>query len=245
MHDDSRAPTSVSRRATWMVGAVHLYTAAGAVLALLALRAFLAGAPREGFLWLYAAIVIDASDGWLARRFRVDQRISAIDGALLDNIVDYLTFVFVPAWIVSLEAVVPVGWGMPLAVAMLLSSAYGFSHRQAKSADHFFRGFPSYWNIVMFYLYTLGAPPVVNGLIVGALCALVFVPIGFVHPSRTPTLTPWPLAARELSAAVLFVSAWSSDGMTARWLAAWSLLFPLYYVGLSLVLHARRDPAVR
>ena len=130
-------------------------------------------------------MAIDSTDGWLARRVRVADRAPSLDGTLLDNLVDYVTFVFVPAWVVSLDAVVPVGWGMPLAAAMLLVSAYGFSHREAKGTDQFccFRGFPSYWNIVVFYLYALGLAPAVNGLIVAALCALVLAPIGFVYPS--------------------------------------------------------------
>ena len=244
MPNGLRVAIPSSGSALWAAWIVHLYTAIGAVLALFAVRAFAVGDPREGFLWLYATVVIDASDGWFARRLAVDRRVPALDGRLLDNIIDYLTFVFVPAWVVSFEAVVPTGWGIPLAAAMLLSSAYGFSHREAKSADYFFRGFPSYWNIVMFYLYTLGAPTVVNGLIVAVLCTCVFVPVGFLHPARTPTLRGWTLAASVVWAALLLVLAWSFDG-TPSSLAAWSLLFPLYYVGLSFVLYARRDPAVQ
>ena len=241
MEGPPEAPASaeVSRAGMWAAWALHFYTASGAVLALLALRAFAAGDSREGFLWLYATVVIDSTDGWLARRVRVAERTPRFDGTLLDNLVDYLTFVFVPAWVVSLEAVVPAGWGMPLAAAMLLSSAYGFSHREAKSSDHFFRGFPSYWNIVAFYLYTLGLTPIVNGLVVAALCVLVFVPIGFVYPSRTPTLRRVTLAAGILWALLMLAAAWTFEG-TPSSLARWSLAFPVYYVGLSAVLNARR-----
>ena len=234
---ETRSPAAVG--AAWVL---HLYTASGAVVALLAARAFVEGDPREGFLWLWVAVAIDSTDGWLARRVHVNARVPSLDGTVLDNLVDYVTFVFVPAWVVSLEAVVPVGWGMPLAAAMLLASAYGFSHREAKSTGQFccFRGFPSYWNIVAFYLYALGLPPAVNGLLVAALCALVLAPIGFVYPSRTPTLRHLTLAAGGLWAVVMLAAAWTFEGAPNR-LAVWSLLFPAYYIGLSLVLQARRE----
>ena len=242
----NRPPEEGSPAAVGAAWTLHLYTASGAVVALLAARAFVEGDPREGFLWLWVAVAIDSTDGWLARRVRVADRAPSLDGTLLDNLVDYVTFVFVPAWVVSLDAVVPVGWGMPLAAAMLLVSAYGFSHREAKGTDQFccFRGFPSYWNIVVFYLYALGLAPAVNGLIVAALCALVLAPIGFVYPSRTPTLRRLTLAAGGLWAVVMLVAAWTFEGAPNR-LAVWSLPFPVYYMGLSLVLQAKRGPARR
>ena len=95
MPNGLRVAITSSGSALWAAWIVHLYTAIGAVVALFAVRAFAAGDPREGFLWLYATVVIDASDGWFARRLVVVRRVPAIDGTLLDNIVDYLTFVFV------------------------------------------------------------------------------------------------------------------------------------------------------
>ncbi len=238
----NRPPEGESSAAVGAAWALHLYTASGAVVALLAARAFVEGDPRAGFLWLWVAVAIDSTDGWLARRVRVVDRTPSLDGTLLDNLVDYVTFVFVPAWVVSLEAVVPVGWGMPLAATMLLASAYGFSHREAKSAGQFscFRGFPSYWNIVVFYLYAVGLPPTVNGLIVAALGALVLAPIGFVYPSRTPTLRRLTLVAGGLWAVVMLAAAWTFEGAPNQ-LAVWSLLFPAYYVGLSVFLNTRQE----
>ena len=229
---DSRATAA----AAW---AVHLYTAATGVIALLALRAFIDGDPRTGFLWLWLAVAIDSTDGALARWVRVKERTPRFDGTLLDNLVDYLTFVFVPAWVVSLEAVVPAEWGMPLAVGMLLASAYGFSHKDAKTDDHFFSGFPSYWNIVAFYLYTLGMPATVNGVMVGGLVVLVLVPVGFVYPSRTPTLRGLTLFGGTIWAVAMLVAAWTFDGGVSQ-VARWSMAYPIYYVGLSVVLNARR-----
>tara|TARA_Y100000031_G_scaffold155108_1_gene204780 strand:- start:1008 stop:1742 length:735 start_codon:yes stop_codon:yes gene_type:complete len=235
---------SNSRAAVAAAWAVHLYTAATAVVALLALQAFIDGDPRKGFLWLWAAVAIDSTDGALARWVRVKERTPRFDGTLLDNLADYLTFVFVPAWVVSLDAVVPSGWGLPLGVGMLLASAYGFSHKDAKTSDHFFRGFPSYWNIVAFYLYTLGMMPTVNGVIVGGLVVLVFAPVGFVYPSRTSTLRGVTLVGGTIWAVAMLVAAWEFDGGPSA-VARWSMIFPAYYVGVSVVLDRKRRKAIQ
>ena len=127
---------------------VHLYTASSAVLALLATRAIFEYRFRDAFFWLGVAIMIDSSDGVFARAARVSQRLPWFNGAKLDDIVDYLTYVFVPAVFVWRALLVPDAWTIPVASAMLLSSAYGFNRDDAKTSDHFFTGFPSYWNVV-------------------------------------------------------------------------------------------------
>jgi phosphatidylcholine synthase len=218
---------------------VHVLTASGALLAWLALEAAVRSDYRAAFAWLGVATVIDAVDGWLARLVQVKDRVPAIDGARLDDIVDYLTFVFVPAWIVSQASLVPAAWILTVVAAMLLSSAYGFSQIRAKTSDFFFTGFPSYWNIVVLYLFALGWPPPVNGAVLLALAVLVFVPIGYIYPSRTPVL-------RTLTIVLSVVWGIACVGIIAylpeppRLLVWASLLFLLYYVVLSVVLHLRR-----
>ena len=123
---------------------VHALTPSGAFLAYLALVAIIAGDLRAAFLWLTATTVIDAVDGMLARLARVKEHASLLDGARLDDIVDYLTFVFVPAFAIQHVGLLPAGAIEWLVVAaILLSSAFGFSRQDAKTADHFFTGFPS------------------------------------------------------------------------------------------------------
>ena len=122
---------------------VHLYTASGIVLAFLAARAIIDFDYRTAFVWLWIQVVVDATDGYLARLVRVRERIPWFDGAKLDDIADYLTYVFVPALFVWRGALVPNAWALPVAAAMLLSSAYGFNRNDAKTPDHFFTGFPS------------------------------------------------------------------------------------------------------
>jgi phosphatidylcholine synthase len=188
---------------------------------------------------LAAQVFVDSTDGWLARLTRVNEYAAAINGSRLDDIVDYLTYVFVPAWMVVRFALVPAGAEWVVAGAMLLSSALGFSREDAKTSDHYFTGFPSYWNVVVMYFVLLGTAPGANAVVLVGLAALVFVPVRYVYPSRTVTLRPLTLALGSLWAAALLVALLVAPP-TSRRLAWVSLVFPLYYVVLSLVLDGRR-----
>ena len=217
----------------------HLYTATGAVFAFLAARAVIDFDYRTAFFWLGVQIVVDATDGWFARAARVSERLPWFNGAKLDDIIDYLTYVFVPALLVWRAILVPPSWIPYVTSAMLLSSAYGFNRDDAKTADHFFLGFPSYWNIVVFYLVVMNMSPAVNGAILIGLAVMVFVPIRYVYPSRTPVLR-WPTNILGVIWGVLLVvMLWQYPAISTTVLLA-SLLFPIYYVGLSLILHFRR-----
>lgn len=218
---------------------VHLLTASSAVLALLALHAATAGNYRAAFLWLAISTAVDSVDGELARRADVKRRVPSIDGARLDDIVDYLTFVFVPAWMAVAGGLLPSRLALPIAGVVLLASAYGFSQIRAKTADHFFTGFPSYWNIVVLYLFALKLSPSVNAAILLAFAVLVFVPIGYVYPTRTRTLRVLTLLLGVgWGVMMLIVIAQLPDPSPA--LAWGSLAFPIYYGMLSLALHVRR-----
>ncbi len=218
---------------------VHLYTAGGAVLALLASVEIYQYRFRNAFFWLALALVIDATDGVLARRVHVSARLQQFSGEQLDNIVDYLTYVFVPALFVWRAILVPSEWAIGVCSAMLLSSAYGFSRTDAKTPDHFFTGFPSYWNVVVFYLLLGGFSVEVNAGILLVLAALVFVPIRYVYPSRTRTLRGLTLVLGAAWGLLMLLMLWRMPGVprSLYWL---SLVFPAYYVGLSLALEARR-----
>src|SRR5512142_803934 len=120
--------------------AVHAYTATGALIAFLALLAVIQHDARSTFLWLFAATIVDATDGWMARRAEVRRYAATVDGARLDDIVDYLTFVFLPAFFVYHFQMLPIGWGALAVAAVLLSSAFGFTAADAKTPDYFFTG---------------------------------------------------------------------------------------------------------
>jgi phosphatidylcholine synthase len=217
---------------------VHLYTASGALFAFFSLNLVVQDRYREAFVWLALSVIVDSTDGMLARRVNVSSRLPWFNGDTLDNIVDYLTYVFVPAVIVWYAPLVPDRWGIVVPGAMLLSSLYGFSREDAKTADHFFTGFPSYWNIVVAYLYVFQLPQLTNAIILVALAMLVFVPIRYIYPSRTKTLQVPTLLLGASWAAIftwMIVRLPSTDG-PLPWL---SLIFPAWYVALSLWLHGR------
>ena len=217
---------------------VHLYTASGIVLAFLAARSIIDFDYRTAFFWLWVQVVVDATDGLLARRVRVRERIPWFDGAKLDDIADYLTYVFVPALFVWRGAIVPHAWTVPVAAAMLLSSAYGFNRSDAKTADHFFTGFPSYWNVVTFYLLLARWSSVANAVILLTLAVLVVVRIRYVYPSKTPHWRVTTNVAGVLWGALMLVMLWQYPAVSPE-LFFISLAFPVYYIVLSLALHFR------
>ena len=217
---------------------VHLYTASGAVLAFLAVIALVDHDYRTAFFWLGLQIVVDATDGLFARRVGVSARLPWFDGAKLDDIVDYLAYVFVPALFVWRALIVPDAWALPLASGILLSSAYGFNRSDAKTRDHFYTGFPSYWNIVVFYLLVSGWSSRVNAAILAVLAVMVFVPVRYVYPSRTRVWQTPTLVLGAIWGALMSFMVWRYPAVPR--VVFWaSLVFPIYYVVLSLRLHVR------
>ncbi|MBI4516516.1 MAG: CDP-diacylglycerol O-phosphatidyltransferase [Deltaproteobacteria bacterium] len=216
---------------------VHLYTGLGAPLGLLALEASGRGNFGLAFLWMAIATVVDATDGALARRVGVKQVLPHFDGAKLDDIVDYLNYVVVPIVLAYQAGLIPTGWaGLVIGSAPLLASGYGFCQSEAKTPDHFFTGFPSYWNIVVFYLYALRTPPWFNVAALLVLTVLVFVPIRYLYPSRSSVARKRTYAlgiAWGLLVAVLLLQ----FPLPSRLLAAVSLYFPIYYFVASIHIH--------
>lgn len=227
------------RTTPWSAWAVHAYTASGALLAFFAAQAVFANDLRSAFLWLFAAVWVDSTDGLLARMARVRERLPHFSGQHLDDVVDYLTFVFVPALIVWRAELVPSSWLPGVAAAMLFASAYGFVAEDAKTTDQFFTGFPSYWNIVTLYLVVLRWPPWINAAILVTLAALVFVRIGYVYPTRTLTLRRLTLALGVIWSGLILATVMTLPAPSG-WLIASSMVFPLYYVLVSLILNAGR-----
>lgn len=221
----------------------HTYTATGTVWAFLATAMTFSGNFRGAFIFLVVATFVDSTDGVLARAMNVKERTPQFDGALLDNIIDYMTFVFIPALIIWRADLV----AAPLFVcaAVLMSSAYGFAHTAAKveKGDHFFTGFPSYWNIVAVYMYILRLPPAVNAAILVALAILVFVPIRYIYPSRTRTLQTPTLILGAAWALTFTWMIFRLPDTSGPWTLL-SLIFPVWYVGLSLWLHGRERRAL-
>jgi phosphatidylcholine synthase len=217
----------------------HFYTASGAVLAFLAAVDIFEHDYRTAFFWLYLQVAVDATDGFLARALRVSERTPSFNGAKLDDIVDYLCYVFIPALFVWRSLLVPDEWAIPVVAAMLLSSAYGFNRDDAKTSDYFFTGFPSYWNIVVFYLFLARLPAGINAVILVALAVMVFVPIHYLYPSRGAAYQRLTNLLGVVWGVLMLVLLWQFPAVSQAVFWA-SLVFPLYYVVLSFVLEARR-----
>lgn len=228
------AVSLLRQAAAW---AVHAYTASGMVVGFLALIATTTGHARQAFFWMLVAVLIDATDGTLARAVGVKHVLPWFDGAKLDDIIDYFTFVIVPVAFLYYFGLLPVTGTMIFVALPLMASAYGFCQAGAKTADFFFTGFPSYWNIVAFYLYAAQTPLWLNATVIGVLSILVFVPIRYVYPTRTVPFRALTNVLGGLWVMTLLLLLWQFP-TPSGWLMIGSLYYPLYYTALSFYLHA-------
>jgi phosphatidylcholine synthase len=181
-------PAPVSHR--FLAVLVHILTASGAGLALLALRAAAQADWQAMFLWLGIALIVDAIDGPLARRIEVATVLPRWSGERLDLIVDYLTYVAVPAFALCRSDLLPETWRVAVGVAIMLSSLVPFADREAKTSEGYFSGFPAVWNMVCLYLFVLAPPPLVSLAVVVLFIGLTFVPLLWVHPFRVRRYRP-------------------------------------------------------
>jgi phosphatidylcholine synthase len=226
---------------------VHLLTASGVLAAFQATAEICSPEtdPRRVFAWLGLAVIIDAADGPLARRWRVKQSVPHIDGRTIDDVVDYLTFTFIPLLLLWRMGWVPepaAAWIAPALVTSLL----GFANVGAKQESAgFFLGFPSYWNVYAFYAGIAFARwgPWLPGLGALALAALTVMPVRFVYPNLAPP--PWrvPVVAGALLWTVLLVLLLPAYPRPAGGLVVVSLAYPLFYVVLSAHLDRRSRSA--
>ena len=167
---------------------VHLFTVSGVVFSFLALIASIEQNLPLVFFYLALALFIDGIDGSLARKVDVKEHTPNINGEILDNIIDYLNYVFVPAFIVYWIGLVPAGTELILSALILIVSCYTFANNHIKTTDFYFSGFPALWNVVILYFYILDTELVTNLLIICALSILTFIPIKYLHPFRVKHL---------------------------------------------------------
>lgn len=208
--------------------AVHLFTASGTVLAFWAGLLIYRGEPQLSFFVMALAVLVDSFDGTLARKADVTTYAPDIDGALMDNITDYLNWVFIPVAWAFMFLNLPFWTG----AIVLVTSLLGFSHVKAKTDDNFFRGFPSYWNLVILYLYVLQASPAVSASIITIFAGLVLAPIKLIYPSRTPFLQKTTiLLSIPYAIMIVFMLIYLRD--TPLWLTLISFYYPVYYVVVS------------
>lgn len=225
------SPVSLARRAIGL--SVHLLTASGVVWGFLALLAISDNDAQATFGWLAFALFVDGIDGPIARRVGVERTAPRYAGAVLDLIVDFLTYVIVPAYALMKGGFLPPGWDIAAGVIIVLSSAMYFADNEMKTKDSWFKGFPAVWNLVLFYFFLLRPEPLTVGAVVAGLAILTFVPVVFVHPFRVVALRPLT---------VTFLVAWSALAIYSIWRAmappewvVWAVsIVGLYFVVLGI-----------
>lgn len=200
---------------------VHVFTALGAGLGFLALLAAAEARWTLMFVWLAVALVVDAADGALARRYRVRELAPRWSGDTLDLVVDILTWVFVPAFAMVTGGIFPPMLAIALGLAIVVTSVLYFADTRMKSDDYFFMGFPGAWNVVAFFLFLLRPSPGLAAGLAIALCVLTFAPLPFVHPFRVKR-------GRAVTAALLLA------GGALAIFALWHDLSPPSWVTVSL-----------
>ena len=201
--------------------AVHALTASGAVFGFLALEAAFRGDTPGTFLWLGIALVIDGIDGPLARALSIERATPNIDGAALDLVVDYLTYVVAPvAWMLS-AGIWPTAIAAPLAAFVLVTSLYTFARRDMKADSADFRGFPAVWNLIAAAFAATAAAPWTAAAVTAVLGALTFTNLKVVHPVRVRMLRPVTLTALAawMAASGMLIARpdWNTDAMRALW----------------------------
>ena len=196
----------MARFATIRAFAVHIFTACGAALALLALILATGEHWAAMFFCLGAALVVDGVDGPLAREFKVAEVLPRWSGETLDLIVDFTTYVFVPAYAIAASGMLPKALAVPAGIVVTIVGALYFADREMKTADNYFRGFPAVWNLAAFYLYLLEPPEWLAAAMIVALAVLSFAPIKFLHPLRVKRLRVLNIALLAAWAALAFLA---------------------------------------
>ncbi len=163
---------------------IHLFTVSGVLFGFLALLATIQKDLPLTFFFLALALFVDGIDGSLARKVDVKKHTPHISGENLDNIIDYLNYVFVPAFVIYWLDIVPPGTELLSALIILVVSCYTFANNNMKTSDFYFSGFPALWNLVILYFYILNTNPLLNFIVICALSVLTFIPIKYSHPFR-------------------------------------------------------------
>ncbi|HEU4380402.1 MAG TPA: CDP-alcohol phosphatidyltransferase family protein [Hyphomicrobiaceae bacterium] len=221
-------------RGSWLAALVHVFTGLGIVCALLALYALLERRWELAFAWLGVALVIDGVDGTLARWADVGTRLPRFSGERLDLVIDYVTYVLIPALALVLAGYLPGWFGLLLASLILLSSLFHFSDTESKADDNSFIGFPAIWNVVAFYVFAFDMAAWVVASLVLSCVALTFVPMRWAHPMRTPVFWIPTLVATLLWGTAAGAALW--EGFPAKGMAQVILAGTgIYGIGLTVL----------
>jgi len=226
---EPNVPSLITARAF----AVHVFTAAGAALGFAALVAAFERRWTLMFWCLGAALFIDGIDGAFARKLRVADVLPRWSGDVLDLVVDFVTYVFVPAYAITASGLLPPILAVPAGIVIVVTGALYFADRDMKTPDNYFRGFPALWNAVAFYLFVLKPAPWIAAAAIVVLAVLTFVPFKFLHPFRVTRLRAATLVALALWG-VLGAAALVYDLDPSPWIAHGLVIIGLYFVAVGL-----------
>jgi phosphatidylcholine synthase len=219
---------------------VHVFTACGAACAFMALLAAVASDWVAMFAWLGVALFIDGIDGTLARRFHVAEVLPRWSGDALDLVVDFTTYVFVPAFAIATSSLLPEIAAIPLALAIVVSSALYFADAHMKTEDNYFHGFPALWNAIAFYLFVLKPPAVLAAVLILALVVMTFLPLRVIHPFRVVQLRMVNVIALVLWSALAFYALLANLD-PGPWVA-WPLVaIGVYFLGAGFFVRQRQE----
>ncbi len=213
---------------------IHLLTVSGLIPVLLSVEALWRGDAYATLFWLAVAVVIDGIDGPLARRFEVTKHMPDFDGTILDHIIDYLSYCFVPALMLIRFDMLPAGTGVAGAALLCMASLYTFANKKAKTEENDFLGFPALWNLVVFYMLITHSTQETNLLLVVALSALVFAPIRVLHPVRVEAGRKLTLPLVVIWLAMIFAYLLTGEAGLPS-MADWAFgVLSFYLLGLSI-----------
>jgi phosphatidylcholine synthase len=224
--------------------AVHIFTASGAALALAALTFAVDRRWNAMVLCLGIALIVDGVDGSIARTVRVAETLPRWSGDVLDLVVDFVTYVFVPAYAIASGALMPGAIGLPAGIVIVMTGALYFADRHMKTPDNYFRGFPTLWNAVVFYLFVLKLPAWLAAAIVFLLAVLTFAPFKFLHPFRVVRLRSISIAAVVIWSALAALTLWR-DLDPGPWVTAALVTIAAYFVAVGLTERRGTDSADR
>lgn len=213
--------------------AVHIFTALGAALAFGALVYAVRHDWVAMFLCLGIALIVDGVDGTIARHLKTAELLPRWSGDVLDLVVDFTTYVFVPAYAIAEGGLLPGPLAVPAGIVIVVTGALYFADRTMKTDDNYFRGFPTLWNAVAFYLFVLKLPPWVAATVVALLAVATFLPFKFLHPMRVERLRTVNIAVVVLWSALALIAV-LRDLAPGPWVAGGLVVAAIYFAGVGL-----------
>jgi phosphatidylcholine synthase len=221
---------------------VHFYTSLGLVCGLFGLMFIASGNLKFALILLGLAMIIDSTDGTMARAWKVTTFTPQFDGRKLDDITDYINYAFIPFFFAYRFGIVQ-GAGIAVLAVAAIAAGYGFCQKAAKTNDGYYTGFPNYWNFLIFYLYLFHLPPTVSAIILLVFSFLIWVPVEFASFSTQPLrkLTLWMALLYGIISSGIIYLIWVDrpyNGLV--WV---SLIFPLYYIFLAIYLRQKKSRA--